>query len=74
MSIARVLAGLDNPAPGSAMDTEEAAGYIGCEPSTLRVWVSRRTVPHLKIGRLVRFRRRDLDRWLDKKLVQPKRI
>jgi excisionase family DNA binding protein len=48
---------------------DEAAAYIGCTPQTLRVWVSRRKVPFVRIGRLVRFRRHDLDVWMDQNLV-----
>ena len=71
MPVARALAELVKKEPTAAFGIEEAAAYIGCEPGTLRVWVSRRKVPHLKVGRLVRFRRKDLDKWLDSKLVRP---
>ena len=50
-------------------DTVQAASYLGCTPQTLRVWVSRRRVPHIKVGRLTRFRQRDLDQWLDSRRV-----
>jgi excisionase family DNA binding protein len=34
---------------------DQAAAYLGCTPYTLRVWVSQRRVPYVKLGRLVRF-------------------
>jgi excisionase family DNA binding protein len=49
--------------------TEEAAEYLGCTTDTLKVWTSKRRVPFVRVGRLVRFRKRDLDAWLDKNLV-----
>ena len=52
------------------MDNGQAAAYIGCTPDTLRVWTSKRKVPFVKVGRLTRFRRADLDAWLDARLVQ----
>jgi len=51
------------------MANDEAAEYIGCTPGTLRVWVSKRKVPFVKVNRLTRFRRKDLDKWLDKQAV-----
>ena len=54
---------------GRAWDNDEAAGYIGVTPATLRVWVSRRRVPFVRVGRLVKFRKSDLDSWMDKNSV-----
>lgn len=52
------------------MDTEQAAKYLRLSPLTLRAWVAQRKIPHVRVGRLVRFRRRDLDRWLDERFVE----
>ena len=71
MPVARALAEFGDSGLSQVMGNDEAADYVGCEPGTLRVWVSKRVVPHLKIGRLVRFRRKDLDKWLDRQLVKP---
>jgi excisionase family DNA binding protein len=48
---------------------DEAASYLGCTPDTLRVWVSKRKVPFVKVGRLTRFRRMDLDEFLEQNRV-----
>jgi excisionase family DNA binding protein len=45
--------------------TEEAARILGCTTNTLRAWVSKRRVPHVKVGRLCRFRVRDLEAFLE---------
>ena len=54
----------------SAMTPEEASAYLSCNEGTLRVWTSKRKIPFVKVGRLTRFRRRDLDRWMSKRLVK----
>ena len=54
-------------------DNDQAAAYLGCTPDTLRVWVSKRRVPFVKVGRLTRFLRRDLDEWLEQNRVLAER-
>lgn len=51
--------------------TPEAAEYIGVTPRTLEVWRStkRHTLPYIKVGRLVKYRQRDLDAWLDARTI-----
>ena len=51
------------------MNNDEAAVYLGCTPDTLRVWTSRRRVPFVKVGRLTRFLKADLDEYLNKNRV-----
>jgi excisionase family DNA binding protein len=43
-----------------AMNTREAAQFLGVKESTLRAWVSKNTVPFYKIGGSVRFGREEL--------------
>jgi len=45
----------------------EAAAYIGITENTLSVWrcVGRYAIPFIKVGRLVRYRRSDLEAWLE---------
>ena len=58
-----------NLIPEGTWGNDQAAAYLGCTPDTLRVWVSKRKVPFIRVNRLIRFRRGDLDRWLDERLV-----
>lgn len=51
------------------LGNNEAAQILGCTPGTLRVWVSKRKVPFIKVGRLVRFRMKDLDEFLEQNAV-----
>jgi excisionase family DNA binding protein len=61
-------------APGrqsKLMDTEDAAQYIGVTTRTLEVWrcTKRHAIPYIKVGRLVRYRCKDLDCWLESRTV-----
>lgn len=49
------------------LDDRAAAAYLNLSPGTLSVWRStgRYSLPFLKIGRKVRYRRADLDAWLE---------
>ena len=45
----------------------EATKYLGLKPGTLEAWASRGTVnlPVIKLGRAVRYRKSDLDRFIE---------
>lgn len=53
-------------------DTEQAAAHIGVTASTLTVWrcVKRYDIPYIKVGRLVKYRKIDLDAWLEAQTVR----
>jgi len=55
------------------LTTVQAAAYLQVSPGTLEVWraTRRHALPFLKCGRLVRYRRSDLDAWLESRLVRP---
>lgn len=55
------------------IDRKKAAGYLGVSPGTLANWQSTgfRKVPHVKIGKRVRYRISDLDRFILSNLVNP---
>jgi excisionase family DNA binding protein len=47
------------------LDTQAASDLLGVEPRTLEGWRLRGGgPPYVKVGRLVRYRRADLDRWV----------
>ena len=55
----------------SMLDTTEAARYTGLKKSTLDQWRSRGEGPKfVKLGRAVRYRRADLDEWIDSRVQQ----
>lgn len=54
------------------MTREEAADYLSIQTQTLAVWASngRYNIPYIRVGRSVRYRRSDLDRWLESRTVR----
>ena len=43
----------------------EVASLLSVRPSTVYQWVSLGEIPHYKLGRIVRFRRKDLEAWVE---------
>lgn len=54
----------------SLMDRKSAAKYLGLSPKTLAVWDSTKAhdLKPRKIGRLVRYRKEDLDEFIERRL------
>ena len=48
---------------------KECSGLLGITKATLYVWVCRRKIPYLKVGRLVKFDVKDIDEWLKRNYV-----
>jgi excisionase family DNA binding protein len=48
-------------AENSLLTVAEAASLLRLRPSTMRAWVLRRKIPYVKVGRLVRLRRADVE-------------
>jgi excisionase family DNA binding protein len=53
-----------NPSPW--MTPQETADYLQIALGTLRNWTSARFIPHVKRGRIVRYHRETIDKWLSK--------
>jgi excisionase family DNA binding protein len=53
------------------MTRDEAAAYIGMRAQTLAVWATtgRYSLPFIRVGRAVRYRRADLDQFLESRTV-----
>lgn len=49
------------------LNEKAAADFLDVEPGTLSVWRStgRYGIPFVKVGHLVRYRRADLEKWLE---------
>lgn len=55
------------------LDNESAAEFLGVSPTTLPRWRWAGTGPaYLKVGRSIRYRRSDLEKWLAGRLVSTK--
>lgn len=50
---------------------DHAAEYLGVKPHTLEIWRAsgRYRIPFVKVGRLVKYRRADLDAWLQSRTI-----
>lgn len=53
---------------------EELSQKIRLTPGTIRVWVSQKKIPHVKMGRKVLFDWNDIQPWLEEKKVENKRF
>lgn len=51
---------------------EQAAEYLGVQVQTLAVWATtgRYALPFIRVGRLVKYRRSDLDAFLESRTVR----
>jgi len=56
---------------GDLLSVEQAAEFIGVASHTLDVWrcTKRHSIPYLKVGRLVKYRRTDLETWLTSRTI-----
>lgn len=57
--------------PPEVMTVEEAAAYLRLATATLYQKVSERAIPFTKIRNVLRFRKSDLDEWLQQNTVYP---
>jgi len=58
------------------LNEQQAGAYIGISPGTLSVWrsVNRYGIPYIKVGHRVRYRKSDLDAWLESRTVIPPEV
>ena len=63
-----MLATIDRPA---LLTRDEAAEYLGIAPQTLAVWAvtGRYNLPFVKIGRCARYKKIDLDKFIERRTV-----
>ena len=51
--------------------------YLGIKTSTLYVMVEERTIPHYRVGKLIRFKRAEIDAWMEgnrKECIDPEKV
>jgi len=49
------------------LKTAEVAQWLNVAESTIRKWVHYGFIPHVKLGRCVRFVREDVEKWLQER-------
>jgi excisionase family DNA binding protein len=52
------------PVPPPLLKVGEVAQWLRLKESTIRKWVCRGLIPHLKLGRTVCFQTKDIEEWL----------
>lgn len=61
-------AAMDNPStsplPERWLSVDELAAYLGIKRDTVYKWITRRSMPAHKVGRLWKFRREEIDSWV----------
>ena len=55
------------------LDIKDVAAYTGLSVHTLYTMVSQRRIPYVKMGRLTKFDREDLDKWIAEHSVKVRR-
>jgi excisionase family DNA binding protein len=67
-TLAEIMTDADNKVNSSGYLTiEELSAYLSIKPKTLYARV--KEIPHYKVGRLVRFRKDDVDLWMERHRV-----
>lgn len=52
------------------LTAEEIAELLQVKVSTIRDWTHTNFIPHIKFGRLVRFKESDINEWLEERSVK----
>ncbi len=52
-------------------DVEGLAQYLKVEPSWVYNQISQKTLPYFKTGKYVRFRKKEIDTWINSQMVKP---
>lgn len=47
----------------------ETAEYLGVKVATVYMWVYQKKISYIKVGKLVKFDLRDLDKWIEQRRV-----
>lgn len=67
----RVELAASKGAPDDWLDQDGAAALLGVKRSTIPTLCQRDALPHSRVGRLYRFRRSELETWLEERATKP---
>lgn len=51
------------------LDIESVASLMGISINTIYSWVNQRKIPHIKVGRLLRFRPETIQKWIEEREI-----
>jgi excisionase family DNA binding protein len=52
------------------MTVKELAEYINVKEKTIYNFVEKRLIPHYRLNRIIRFRKKEIDKWIDSKKIK----
>ncbi|MHA1575693.1 MAG: helix-turn-helix domain-containing protein [Alphaproteobacteria bacterium] len=54
------------------LNTKEAADFLGLKTGTLNIWriSNRYSLEYIKVGRYIRYKKSELERWLEDRTVK----
>jgi len=55
----------------SLMNIKELAEYLQVDVTTLYTWSQKGKIPAMKLGVVWRYRKEDIDEWLEQQKIQP---
>ena len=50
---------------GSFLDIKQLSSYLSIKPSLIYSLVESKEIPHYRVGRLIRFKKEEVDQWID---------
>ena len=56
------------------LSSEKAVDFLVISINTLYEWVSPKRIPHIKVGRLLKFKRGHLEKWFEKRVQKEERF
>ncbi|HJK93264.1 MAG TPA: helix-turn-helix domain-containing protein [Polyangiaceae bacterium LLY-WYZ-15_(1-7)] len=58
--------------PARILTTADVARMVGVRPDTVQKWHRRQGLPAFRVGRRLRFRRREVEAWLERRAAEPR--
>jgi len=52
------------------LTADEVAAMLRIKPATIRKWRAERRIPFVKLNGAVRFKRADIEKWIDERVVE----
>lgn len=53
------------------LNVTQLAEFLGVSIDTIYSWTMRKAIPHFKLGKMLRFNKQEIMRWLEAKRVEP---
>ncbi len=54
---------------GKMLKIDDVVKKLGVSKPTLRLWIQNKSIPFVRVGKLIRFESTDLNRWIESRKV-----